>query len=69
MILLNTKEHFQLVKCVQIKASDFIMFKVLHAKDIILRLADNCQILAVRSDNCQIRQLSDRTTVSADNCQ
>ena len=33
------------------------------------RLADNCQILAVRSDNCQIGQLSDRTTVSADNCQ
>ena len=33
------------------------------------RLGDNCQILAVRSDNCQIGQLSDRTTVSADNCQ
>ena len=32
-------------------------------------LADNCQTLAVRSDNCQIGQLSDRTTVSADNCQ
>ena len=66
MILLNTKEHFQLVKCVQIKASDFIMFKVLHAKDIILRLADNCQILAVGSDNCPIRQLSDPTTVRSD---
>ena len=25
------------------------------------RLGDNCQILAVRSDNCQIGQLSDRT--------
>ena len=35
----------------------------------INRLADNCQILAVRSDNCQIGQLSDRTTVSGDNCQ
>ena len=33
------------------------------------RLADNCQILAVRSDICKIGQLSDRTTVSADNCQ
>ena len=33
------------------------------------RLADNCQILAVRSDNCQIGQQSDRTTVSGDNCQ
>ena len=32
-------------------------------------LADNCQILAVRSDICKIGQLSDRTTVSADNCQ
>ena len=32
-------------------------------------LADNCQILAVRSDNCQIGHLSDRTTVSGDNCQ
>ena len=35
----------------------------------ISRLADNCQILAVRSDICKIGQLSDRTTVSADNCQ
>ena len=34
-----------------------------------MRLADNCQILAVRSDICKIGQLSDRTTVSADNCQ
>ena len=34
-----------------------------------LWLGDNCQILAVRSDNCRCRQLSDRTTVSADNCQ
>ena len=33
------------------------------------RLGDNCQILAVRSDNCQIGQLSDRTTVSGDNRQ
>ena len=33
------------------------------------RLADNGQILAVRSDICKIGQLSDRTTVSADNCQ
>ena len=32
-------------------------------------LADNCQILAVRSDNCQIGQLSVGTTVSGDNCQ
>ena len=32
-------------------------------------LADNCQILAVRSDICKIGQLSDWTTVSADNCQ
>ena len=32
-------------------------------------LGDNCQILAVRSDNCQIGQLSDRTTVRLDNCQ
>ena len=32
-------------------------------------LADNCQILAVRSDNCQIGQLSDRRTVRSDNCQ
>ena len=28
------------------------------------RLGDNCQILAVRSDICKIRQLSDRSTVS-----
>ena len=35
----------------------------------ILGLGDNCQILAVRSDNCQIGQLSDRTTVRSDNCQ
>ena len=34
-----------------------------------VRLADNCQILAVRSDICKIGQLSDLTTVSADNCQ
>ena len=33
------------------------------------RLADNCQILAIRSDICKIGQLSDRTTVSANNCQ
>ena len=33
------------------------------------RLADNSQILAVRSDICKIGQLSDQTTVSADNCQ
>ena len=32
-------------------------------------LADNCQIISVRSDNCQIGQLSDRTTVRSDNCQ
>ena len=32
-------------------------------------LGDNCQILAVRSDNCQIGQLSVETTVSGDNCQ
>ena len=32
------------------------------------RLGDNCQILAVRRDNCQIGQLSYRTTVSEDNC-
>ena len=32
-------------------------------------LADNCQILAVRSDNCQIGQLSVGTTVSGDDCQ
>ena len=32
-------------------------------------LEDNCQILAVRSDNCQCGQLSVRTTVSGDNCQ
>ena len=31
-------------------------------------LADNCQILAVRSDNCKIRQLSVGTTVRSDNC-
>ena len=36
---------------------------------VIRPVADNCQILAVRSDNCQIGQLSDRTTVSGDNCQ
>ena len=35
----------------------------------LVGLADNCQILAVRSDICKIGQLSDRTTVSADNCQ
>merc|ERR1712211_214129 len=35
----------------------------------VVWLADNCQILAVRSDICKIRQLPDRTTVSADNCQ
>ena len=33
------------------------------------QLADNCQLLAVRSDNCQIGQLSDQTTVRSDNCQ
>ena len=32
-------------------------------------LGDNCQILAVRSDNCQWGQLSVGTTVSGDNCQ
>ena len=37
--------------------------------NIFFSLGDNCQILAVRSDNCQIGQLSVRTTVSADNCQ
>ena len=36
---------------------------------VIRPVADNCQILAVRSDNCQIGQLSVRTTVSGDNCQ
>ena len=35
----------------------------------LVTLGDNCQLSAVRSDNCQIGQLSDRTTVSADNCQ
>ena len=34
-----------------------------------LWLGDNCQILAVRSDNCQWGQLSVGTTVSGDNCQ
>merc|ERR1712173_170773 len=34
----------------------------------LLRLGDNCQILAVRSDNCKIRQLSVGTTVRSDNC-
>ena len=33
------------------------------------RLADNCQILAIRSDICKIGQLSDRTTVRSDNRQ
>ena len=33
------------------------------------RLGDNCQILSVSSDNCQLGQLSARTTVSSDNCQ
>ena len=32
-------------------------------------LGDSCQLSSVRSDNCQCGQLSDRTTVSADNCQ
>ena len=36
MILLNTIEHFKSVKCERIKAWDFIMLKVLHAKYIIL---------------------------------
>ena len=35
----------------------------------IVGLADNCQILAVRSDICKIGQLSVRTTVRSDNCQ
>ena len=34
----------------------------------IIGLGDNCQILAVRSDNCKIRQLSVGTTVRSDNC-
>ena len=33
------------------------------------RLGDNCQILSVSSDNCQLGQLSVRTTVSSDICQ
>ena len=36
---------------------------------LLFRLGDNCQILAVRSDNCQIGQLSMGTTVNGDNCQ
>ena len=32
-------------------------------------LADICQILSVSSDNCQLGQLSARTSVSPDNCQ
>ena len=32
-------------------------------------LGENCQLSAVRSDDCQIGQLSVETTVSGDNCQ
>ena len=32
-------------------------------------LGDNCQLSTVRSDNCQIGQLSVETTVGGDNCQ
>ena len=31
-------------------------------------LGDNCQILSVSSDNCQLGHLSARTTVRPDNC-
>ena len=53
-----------------IKAHSYILSLRLGPMIIsFLWLADNCQILAVRSDNCQIRQLSVGTKVSGDNCQ
>ena len=33
------------------------------------QLGDSCLILSVRSDNCQLRHLSARTTVRPDDCQ
>ena len=40
-----------------------------RAKKLVEWLGDNCHLSTVRSDNCQCRQLSVRTTVSGDNCQ
>ena len=51
-----------------LKLSVTLMCAVANSTALV-RLADNCQILAVRSDICKIGQLSYRTTVSADNCQ
>ena len=45
------------------------LIALLETETLVYRLADNCQILAVRSDNCQWGQLSVGTTVSGDNCQ